>query len=59
VHRLQEAVAKALREPAVRDRLAVQGLFASGTTPEEFSVQIRREIEKMQSVSRFAKINLD
>jgi tripartite-type tricarboxylate transporter receptor subunit TctC len=59
VHRLQEAVAKALREPAVRDRLAAQGLFASGTTPEEFSVQIRREIEKMQSVSRFAKINLD
>jgi tripartite-type tricarboxylate transporter receptor subunit TctC len=52
-------VAKALREPAVRDRLAAQGLFASGTTPEEFSVQIRREIEKMQTVSRFAKINLD
>jgi tripartite-type tricarboxylate transporter receptor subunit TctC len=59
VHRLQEAVAKALREPAVRDRLAAQGLYASGTTPEEFSVQIRREIEKMQTVSRFAKINLD
>jgi tripartite-type tricarboxylate transporter receptor subunit TctC len=59
VRRLQEAVAKALREQGVRDRLAALGLFPSGTTPEEFNMQIRREIEKMQNISRFAKISLD
>lgn len=59
VKRLQEAVARAVREPAVRERLAAQGLFASATLPEEFGAQIRKEVEKMQRVSRFARISLD
>jgi tripartite-type tricarboxylate transporter receptor subunit TctC len=59
VKRLQEAVAKALREPAVRDRLAGQGLFPSGSTPDEFTAQIRKEIDKMQRISKFARISLD
>ncbi|MEP6791503.1 MAG: tripartite tricarboxylate transporter substrate binding protein BugE [Ramlibacter sp.] len=59
VKRVQEAVAKALREPAVRDRLAGQGLFPSGTTPEDFTVQIRKEIDKMRRISKFARISLD
>jgi tripartite-type tricarboxylate transporter receptor subunit TctC len=56
--RVQEAVARAL-EPAVRERLAGQGLFATGTTPEDFGQEIRTEIEKMQRVSAYAKITLD
>jgi tripartite-type tricarboxylate transporter receptor subunit TctC len=59
VRRVQEAVAKALREPAVRARLAGQGLFPSGSLPQEFGTQIRKEIDKMQRISRFARISLD
>lgn len=59
VRRLQEAVAKAVKEPAVKARLDAQGLFASGSKPEEFGAQIRKEIDKMQRISRFARISLD
>jgi len=57
--RVQEAVVRALKEPAVRERLAAQGLFATGTSPEEFGAEIKSEIEKMQRVSAYAKITLD
>ena len=59
VSRIQQAVAKALQEPAVRTKLAGQGLFPSGSMPEEFAAQIKKEIEKMQRIARFAKISLD
>ncbi|MDO9358938.1 MAG: tripartite tricarboxylate transporter substrate binding protein BugE [Polaromonas sp.] len=59
VSRTQQAVVKALQDPAVRTRLAGQGLFASGTLPDEFSAQIRKEIDKMQRIAKFAKISLD
>ena len=59
VKRIQEAVARAVQEPAVRDKLAAQGLFATGSTPEEFAVQVKKEIDKMQRVAKFAKIALD
>ncbi|SFD89881.1 Bug family tripartite tricarboxylate transporter substrate binding protein [Paracidovorax konjaci] len=59
VLRLQQAVAAALKEPAVRDRLAAQGLYPSGTAPAEFSRQIQREIDKMKKVAAYARIHLD
>lgn len=59
VNRLQGAVAQALREPPVIQRLAGQGLFPSGTQPVEFAAQIRKEIDKMQRISKFARISLD
>ena len=59
VMRIQDAVARALQEPAVRDKLAAQGLFASGSTPDQFAVQIKKEIDKMQRITKFAKISLD
>jgi tripartite-type tricarboxylate transporter receptor subunit TctC len=59
LRRVQDAVARALREPAVRNRLAGQGLFPSGSLPDEFAAQIRKEIGKMQRISRFAHISLD
>jgi tripartite-type tricarboxylate transporter receptor subunit TctC len=59
VKRMQEAVAQAIKEPAVAQRLAGQGLFPSGTTPAAFAAQIGREIEKMKRISQFAKITLD
>ena len=57
--RMQQAVATALKDPAVRERLALQGLYASGTTPAEFTKQIASEIEKMKKVAAFARIRLD
>ena len=59
VNRIQQAVAKALQEPAVRTKLAAQGLFASGTTPAEFDAQIKKEIDKMKRIAKFAKISIE
>jgi tripartite-type tricarboxylate transporter receptor subunit TctC len=59
VNRVQQAVVAALQDKALRDKLAGQGLFASGTKPEEFAAQIRKEIDKMQRIAKFAKIALD
>ncbi len=59
VTRINQAVVTALQDKALRDKLAVQGLFASGNKPEEFAAQIRKEIEKMQRIAKFAKITLD
>ena len=39
---------------AIIMRLAGQGLIPSGTLPEEFAAQIRKEIDKRQRISRFA-----
>ena len=57
--RIQQAVAQALKEPAVRERLAGQGLYPSGTTPKEFTPQIASEIDKMKRVAAYAKVVLD
>jgi len=59
VDRIQQAVAQALTEPAVRERFAGQGLFPTGTTSKDFSAQIVREIEKMKRVAAIAKVALD
>jgi len=59
VKRVNDAVVAALKEPAIRDKLAAQGLFASGTSPDEFAGQIKKEIDKMQRIAKFAKISLD
>lgn len=57
--RIQQAVAQALKEPAVRERLAGQGLYPSGTTPKDFTAQIASEIDKMKRVATYAKVVLD
>jgi tripartite-type tricarboxylate transporter receptor subunit TctC len=59
VTRINQAVATALQDKALREKLAGQGLFASGNRPDEFATQIRKEIEKMQRIAKFAKISLD
>jgi len=59
VDRMQQAVAQALKDPAVRQRMAAQGLYPSGSTPKEFSAQIVREIEKMKRVAEFAHVKMD
>lgn len=59
VLRMQQAVATALKDASVRERLALQGLYASGTTPAQFTKQIASEIDKMKKVAEFARVRLD
>lgn len=59
VLRMQQAVATALKDASVRERLALQGLYGSGNTPAEFEKQLVSEIEKMKKVAAFARIRLD
>lgn len=60
VTRLHAAVVAALKATAVRERLGALGLYPSVlTSPQQFSVQIRKEIWHMQQAARFAKIQLD
>ena len=59
VKHINDAVLVALKEPAIRDKLAAQGLFASGTSPQEFDAQVKKEIDKMQRIAKFAKISID
>jgi tripartite-type tricarboxylate transporter receptor subunit TctC len=59
VDRMQQAVAQAVKEPAVAARLAGQGLYPSATAPKDFSAQIVREIKKMKDVANYAKVRLE
>lgn len=59
VSRMHQAVVTALKDAALVDKLKNQGLFASGNKPQEFALQIKKEIEKMQRIAKFAKISLD
>jgi tripartite-type tricarboxylate transporter receptor subunit TctC len=59
VKRINDAVVAALKEPAIRDKLTGLGLFASGTSSDEFAAQVKNEIDKMQRIAKFAKISLD
>jgi len=34
-------------------------LFPSGSSPDEFAAQIKKEIDKMQRIAKFARISLD
>ncbi|MEG0002377.1 MAG: tripartite tricarboxylate transporter substrate binding protein BugE [Comamonas sp.] len=59
VARIQKAVAAALKEDVVKQRMAAQGLYPTGTTTAAFSKQIETEIAKMKQVAAYAKIQLD
>jgi len=59
VNRIQQAVSTALKDAALADKLKAQGLFASGSKPDEFAAQIKKEVDKMQRIAKFAKISLD
>jgi tripartite-type tricarboxylate transporter receptor subunit TctC len=59
VQKIHAAVAGALAEPGMKERLEAQGLFPSGLKPEAFGSEIAQEIDRMQRVARAAKIELD
>lgn len=57
IARLHGEIARALRLPDVRARLAADGAEPVGSTPEEFSAQIKSEIERWAKVARVAGIH--
>ena len=50
VDRLQRETARALKDPAVRDRLVADGADPVGSTPDEFAAYIRSEMTKWAKV---------
>jgi tripartite-type tricarboxylate transporter receptor subunit TctC len=59
VRRINDAVNSVLAQEAVREKLKAMGFFASSSSAEDFAVRIRKEIDKMQRVAKFAKISVD
>lgn len=60
VSKLYAASTKALQAPGMRERLAGLGLYPSDLdSPAQFSILIRKEIDRMRRAARFAKIELD
>jgi tripartite-type tricarboxylate transporter receptor subunit TctC len=49
-------LAAALAMPEMREKLASDGAVPVGTSPEEFAMHIRNELEKWTMVARAAKI---
>jgi tripartite-type tricarboxylate transporter receptor subunit TctC len=56
VERMSSEVAKALRAPDVRARLAQLGVHPVGTTPEEAVARIQREVPRYNAAIRQANI---
>ncbi|WP_233236607.1 tripartite tricarboxylate transporter substrate binding protein [Bordetella sp. LUAb4] len=59
VHTLQEAIAKVLADPALKARLAEDGIETVGSSPEEFNRALQAEIEKWHQVVVEANIKLE
>ena len=59
VSRINRVVGTALQDAAVRKRLDELGLSVGASTPEEFTVFIRRELEVWGPVVRAANIKMD
>ena len=56
---MNSALAKVLADAGIVEKLAAQGLYPSHGSSEDFGRQIRSEIDRMQHVATFAKIQLD
>jgi tripartite-type tricarboxylate transporter receptor subunit TctC len=50
---------RVLASSTLRARLEAVGLYPSAGTPQEFAIQIRKQIDQMQRIARFAGISLD
>ncbi len=59
VDKIHSAVKQATELPAVRKRIEDTGSFVIANSPEEFSAQIKAELETYQKVVREQKLSLD
>ena len=56
VQRLHTEVARAVKTPEVRERLASEGAEPIGSTPEEFAAHIKAEMTRLGKVIREANL---
>ncbi len=59
VSRLNQALARILKQPAVQERLRAVGMEPAHSTPEEFARFIAREIAKWSKVVKAGNIKID
>lgn len=59
VSRLQQAVAKALKEPEMVEKLAQLGLDGVGSTPEEHAAQIKDDLVRWAKTARAANLKIE
>jgi tripartite-type tricarboxylate transporter receptor subunit TctC len=59
VDKIQADVAKALSQPAVRERFVAQGADPGGNTPDQFAAFIRAETDKWTRVVKFSNAKVD
>ena len=57
--RLQQETAKALKTPAMKEKLLAQGAIPSGNTPQEFAALIDAEIKKWAPVVKASGAKVD
>ena len=59
VARLNQALARILKQPDLQERLRADGLEPAPSTPEEFAREIVRDIEKWSKVVKAGNIRID
>ena len=59
IDRIQQQVAKTLQMADVRERMLALGITPVGNTPEEFRVQVAREIAQWRDLAKATKITVD
>jgi len=59
VGKVHADVVKVLQMADTRDKLASQGVSPAGTSPEEFTAMIQREIAMLAKVVKAANVKLD
>ena len=59
VARLHQELARIVRLPEVRERLAVEGVEPVGNTPAEFAAYLKTEMAKYAAVARKAQIRAE
>jgi tripartite-type tricarboxylate transporter receptor subunit TctC len=59
VKRLHAVFTQALKVPEVRERLIKQGFDVIGSTPEEFDVYLRAELQRWSKVVKESRASVD
>jgi tripartite-type tricarboxylate transporter receptor subunit TctC len=59
IKKLNQEIAKALKDPEMRNRFSKDGLEIIGGSPEDFSIYIKAEVGKWGKVVRESNIKLD
>lgn len=59
VNRVQQAVARALASPAIKDKMLAQGAIPSGNTPAQFASLIESEHKKWAQVVKISGARVD